>query len=58
MTLTEEDQWKVMKLMARLERNALEIYRFDCANSLFERAKVMIFTCKETTYSEYLSMEV
>ena len=36
---TEDDQWNARKRMARLERSAAEMYGFDYADSLLERAK-------------------
>ena len=40
MAHTDDDQWKARKRMARLERTAAEMYGFDYADSLLERAKV------------------
>lgn len=42
MAHTEDDQWKARKRMARLERTAAEMYGFDYADSLLERAKANV----------------
>ena len=39
MAHTDDDQWEARKRMARLERTAAEMYGFDYADSLLERAK-------------------
>ena len=42
MAHTEDDQWQARKRMARLEKTAAEMYGFDYADSLLERAKTEV----------------